>query len=135
MRGSDTARFCDHCQKQVYDLSAMTRSEAERIVCQNAGSLCARFSRAVDGQVLTLDYAARPPAKRRWRLLGLLGLLGLGGLSWLSAAGRLANVTGTRVMGGVSCRPPLRTGVPYSPSFSKMPTATGQPDPADDFDL
>ena len=65
MRGTNVSRFCEHCQKHVYDLSAMPRSRAEQLVCQSAGDLCVRMKRAADGQVMTLDY--RPSAtERRW---------------------------------------------------------------------
>jgi hypothetical protein len=65
MRGNATGRLCGHCQKTVHDLSAMPREEAERLVCQSAGELCIRFTRAADGQVLTLDYQTLS-GKRRW---------------------------------------------------------------------
>jgi hypothetical protein len=67
MTGDARVRYCAGCQKHVYDLSAMTQSEAERLVCDAAGQLCVRFSRAPDGRVQTLDY--QPPAGRRrgWR--------------------------------------------------------------------
>src|SRR5687767_12955814 len=65
MTGSDQQRFCHHCQRHVHDLSAMTRSEAETLICQNAGQLCVRFSRLRDGRIRTLDYC-RPMGKTRY---------------------------------------------------------------------
>lgn len=65
MRGNNVSRFCQHCQKHVYDLSAMPRSRAEQLVCQSAGDLCVRMKRAADGQVMTLDYQPSA-AERRW---------------------------------------------------------------------
>ncbi len=49
MTGNTTRRFCDSCQKQVYDLSAMTRLQAEALVTAKGGQLCARFTRTADG--------------------------------------------------------------------------------------
>ena|SRR5690348_4994624 len=75
MQGDDRARFCTHCQKNVYNLSAMTADDAQALICQSAGNLCARFARSETGEVLTLDYE---PIKRRSRLRRLL--LGAGAL-------------------------------------------------------
>jgi hypothetical protein len=72
MQGTGPTRFCTHCNKHVHDLSAMTRADAERLVCEAAGSLCVRFARdEVSGQVLTLGYAPAP-RQRRWPLWAAL---------------------------------------------------------------
>ena len=66
MLGDERKRFCDHCQKSVHDLSTMTQNDAERLICESAGSLCVRFERDAGGKVMTLDYAP-VREKRRWR--------------------------------------------------------------------
>lgn len=77
MRGDERGRFCGHCQKSVHNLSAMTSDEAERLVCQAAGSLCVRYNVAADGKVLTLDYPAATGRRRwSWRVWALVGLCG-----------------------------------------------------------
>lgn len=43
MHGSDRVRFCDHCAKDVKNLSAVTRKEAMRMVRASGGSLCIRY--------------------------------------------------------------------------------------------
>ena len=53
MRGDERVRFCDRCSLNVYNLSAMTRREAERLVVQSEGRLCVRFYRRKDGTILT----------------------------------------------------------------------------------
>jgi hypothetical protein len=55
MRGGDRVRFCDHCQLNVYNLSALTRSAAEKLVIDREGRLCVRFYRRPDDTVLTQD--------------------------------------------------------------------------------
>jgi len=55
MRGNERVRFCKHCSLHVYNLSAMTRREAERLVAETEGRLCARFYRRADGTVITGD--------------------------------------------------------------------------------
>jgi hypothetical protein len=54
MRGGDRVRFCHRCSLNVYNLSEMTRREAERLVTRTEGErLCVRFYRRKDGTVLT----------------------------------------------------------------------------------
>jgi hypothetical protein len=53
MRGDERVRFCERCSLNVYNLSAMTRREAERVVVRSEGRLCVRFYRRADGTILT----------------------------------------------------------------------------------
>lgn len=43
MHGNDRVRFCDHCAKNVTDLSQITRKRAKRIVRKSNGHLCVRY--------------------------------------------------------------------------------------------
>src|SRR5262245_19117449 len=53
MRGDDRSRFCEGCQKHVYNLAAMTREEAERLIVEKEGDLCARGYQRADGTLMT----------------------------------------------------------------------------------
>ena len=55
MYGDDRRRFCAECKLNVYNLSGMTRDEAERLVMNSEGRLCVRFFRRKDGTILTQD--------------------------------------------------------------------------------
>src|SRR5262245_42133081 len=55
MKGDERVRFCDLCKLNVYNLSAMTRPEAERLIAEKEGCLCATFYRRQDGTILTRD--------------------------------------------------------------------------------
>src|SRR5688572_27086093 len=55
MLGNDLVRFCGQCNKNVYNLSAMKREEAEALIRRMEGQLCARFYRRSDGTILTAD--------------------------------------------------------------------------------
>lgn len=55
MVGDERVRFCGECQKQVYNLSNMNADEAEALVREREGDLCARLYRRADGTVLTAD--------------------------------------------------------------------------------
>jgi hypothetical protein len=54
MRGDERVRFCDQCSLNVYNLSDMTRREAEALLTDaEGGRLCVRFYRRADGTILT----------------------------------------------------------------------------------
>ena len=55
MYGDERRRFCADCKLNVYNLSGMTRDEAERLVMNSEGRLCVRFFRRKDGTILTQD--------------------------------------------------------------------------------
>ena len=55
MIGSERMRFCGACNLNVYNLSGMTRSEAESLIARNEGRLCVRFYRRRDGSIITKD--------------------------------------------------------------------------------
>jgi hypothetical protein len=55
MYGDDRTRFCAECKLNVYNLSGMTREEAERLVTNAEGRLCVRFYRRADGSIITAD--------------------------------------------------------------------------------
>lgn len=53
MQGNERVRFCDKCSYNVYNLSEMTRREAEALITRAEGRLCVRFYRRADGTILT----------------------------------------------------------------------------------
>jgi hypothetical protein len=55
MIGTDRVRFCGQCNLNVYNLSAMTRDQAESVIAANEGRLCVRFYRRRDGSIITQD--------------------------------------------------------------------------------
>lgn len=55
MTGDNRVRFCDHCHLNVYNLSELSRIEAEKLIVSTEGRLCARLFRRTDGTVLTKD--------------------------------------------------------------------------------
>jgi hypothetical protein len=57
MTGDDRVRFCARCSKNVHDLSAMTRDEAETFLETHldADDACVRLYRRPDGRVLTSE--------------------------------------------------------------------------------
>jgi hypothetical protein len=55
MFGEDRKRFCGDCKLNVYNLSGMTRRDAENLLIASEGRLCVRYYRRADGTVLTRD--------------------------------------------------------------------------------
>src|SRR5215469_10713462 len=53
MFGDDRVRHCCECNLNVYNISEMTRSEAEELIRSREGRLCVRFYRRADGTILT----------------------------------------------------------------------------------
>jgi len=68
MTGTDQARFCGQCRKNVYNLSEMTRDDAQRVVEEHEGRLCVRFYTRADGTMLTQDCSVGMQAVRYRRV-------------------------------------------------------------------
>jgi hypothetical protein len=60
MTGDDKIRFCDACNKQVFNLSVMTQRQAEAIIAATRGNLCARIITRTDSSLLTAQIVAEP---------------------------------------------------------------------------
>lgn len=70
MYGDDRKRFCGECKLNVYNLSGMTRDEAEALIMNAEGRLCVRFYRRADGSVITQDCPVGwAKVKQRTRLI------------------------------------------------------------------
>ena len=76
MVGDDRIRFCGQCEKNVYNLSAMPRDEAEALLAAREGKMCVRLFKRTDGTVMTSDCPVG--VKRRRRRRAVAGVLGGG---------------------------------------------------------
>src|SRR5262245_32756009 len=79
-------RFCSQCNLNVYNLSDMSRQEAEALINKTEGRLCVRFYRRADGSILTQNCPVGLKAiKRRvaWVAQVVLGMV----LSFVSGLG------------------------------------------------
>ena len=107
MEGDDRARHCAECRLTVYDLSAMTRAEAEALITEREGDVCVRFWQRSDGRVLTQDCPSGVRRRRRRsRALAATAALAIG-------AG--ATLTSSCLM-GAPMRPRSTTSAPSTPS-------------------
>ena len=110
MDGDERVRFCRECNRNVYNLSAMTKVEALQLVAQREGRACVRFYQRRDGTVLTTDCpvgrkrsflskAARTAAALAGAAIGLTKLTACG-----DEAGQ-PEIMGEAVMGTPPVRP------------------------------
>lgn len=65
MVGDERVRYCNRCDLHVYNLSGMTRREAEALVTSSEGRLCVRFYRRTDGTILTRNCPVGLSALKR----------------------------------------------------------------------
>ncbi len=55
MPGDEKVRFCSLCHLNVYNISQMTRNEAEELLETNGENVCLRLYRRSDGTLITKD--------------------------------------------------------------------------------
>ncbi len=99
MQGDDKVRFCGECRLHVYNLSAMSRREAEEMVRNKEGRLCVRFFQRADGTVLTQDCPRGLAAVGRATGKALTTLAGVVVAMLLLMFGLLVLVSGGRANG------------------------------------
>jgi hypothetical protein len=74
---TDRRRFCGACKLHVYNLSDMSRQEAEAFVAKAEGRTCIRMFRRADGTVLTRDCPVGLRALRQRLVRSLAALVGM----------------------------------------------------------
>lgn len=67
MHGNDIVRFCDHCAKDVTDVSTLTRKEALRLVRSSKGNICVRYMQDPKKQIPVF-------AEKLYQITGRAGL-------------------------------------------------------------
>lgn len=138
MVGDDRRRHCGQCDRAVYDLSSLSRDEAEALVGARAATgerLCVSFFVRQDGTVLTADCPVGLAAVRRrlaWIAASLGALLalvaGVVGLRQLSGGrggrGGWFSQPATRIAGEMW----VPTPTPPRPAPTTAPAGPGAPD-------
>lgn len=102
MVGDERVRFCGQCQLNVYNLSAMTKQDAERLITQTEGKLCIRYYRRTDGTILTRNCPVGLRALKRR----------LSRMAAATASAILSFGAGILVVTGLRQRPPVSATAP-----------------------
>ena len=69
MTGDERVRHCADCKKNVYNISELTRDEAEALIVEKEGRLCVRYYQRTDGTILLKDCTIGVRRKRRRRIV------------------------------------------------------------------
>ncbi|MEO8704371.1 MAG: hypothetical protein ABI867_30230 [Kofleriaceae bacterium] len=90
MAGDARSRHCGDCQKTVYNLSDLTRDEAEALIIEKEGRLCVRYFERADGTILLKDCTVGIAKKRKRRIIaaGAVALLAGGAVLALRSESR-----------------------------------------------
>lgn len=142
MAGDERRRFCGACKLHVYDVAAMSRTEAEALLSasrgtQGGGRLCLRLTRRADGRVVTEDCGpVRRTLRRRARRLRLAASALLAMLFPFGAAGCGARGDGAGGGTGAGGSPAMGTPVlpPELGDVGAPPALVGEvclPDPVE----
>jgi hypothetical protein len=151
MSGNDKARFCKSCQKNVFNISMMTRQQAESLIHSREGNLCVRYAQREDGTVITNDCPvgiekAKSAVYKPWRffvasvagiIAAICGALGISPSfaqppidppsridKTLKVVGRIAPIPKTNQA------PPVLMGeMPAHSTSSQAPVLMGKPAP------
>jgi len=137
MQGNERVRFCGQCSLNVYNLSAMSRKEAEALIMRSEGRLCVRFYRRGDGTILTNNCPVGLRALQR-RARKVTGAVCASVISFLTGIGVFAGAeklndwhggSESRVMGAlaIEAREPVEVNVVAGEmSFSDEPWVKGE---------
>lgn len=128
MYGNERKRFCGRCKLNVYNLSDMTRQEAENLLLSSEGRLCVQFFRRADGTVLTKNCPVGWQAVRRrvWKIATA---------AFSIFAGLFTGVTGfnllTRLTESISSFRPIEVVGAVPVTAVTQGEASPEPNPAD----
>ncbi len=137
MVGDERVRFCLHCEKNVYNLSSMSREGAEELLRSQLGDgVCVRYYQREDGTVLTQDCPVGVKKKRRKKIA-----MAAAGASMLAAAAatfasRRTVLQGEPVLMGAvavpiqNVSPPLDEPAPPSPPVPSSSVTDPSNDPS-----
>ena len=106
MVGNNRQRFCGQCKLNVYNLSGMTKSEAENLLMNSEGRVCARFFRRSDGTILTKDCpvgwaAVKKRISRVWTAVASMLITMFSGIGIVSVYQNMSVESEPHVMGAI----------------------------------
>jgi hypothetical protein len=129
MRGTAAVRECARCERQIHDLSALTRAEAEQLL-SGGERICVRLVRTANGRIVTADAPLLPaPYRRPWTGVSVAALAAVLGLS--EARGSAARSVTPPSVANVQAAPaiPARNAPRNRSVHGTVLDATGAPFP------
>ena len=133
MVGGERTRFCQQCSLNVYNLSGMTKREAEALITNTEGRLCVRFYRRADGTILTRNCPVGLSALKRRASRAARAVLS-SVLTFFAGLGLYANLRSQpeeALMGAVVFEP-LESETEYTRPVSDPPPFNGPVASADE---
>ena len=120
MPGDEQVRHCGQCKQNVYNVSALTRAEAMRLL---QGRACLRIYRRPDNTVITSDCRERLRAARKRGLLVFAGVALV--VLWAQICAQFVGLMGLkRLLGGHQTM-----GAPVPVPGQLAPPIMGEPPP------
>ena len=128
MTGDERSRFCKLCTKHVYNLSVMTRAEAEALIVEKEGKLCVQYAKRADGTIISDNCPVGLRTVRdslRWIGAGVAAVLAFSGACLAAALGNNARPASFKdwfierpheVLKGDCAATPTRIPTPSHPS-------------------
>ena len=113
MVGDERVRFCGKCELNVYNLSGMSKREAEAVVTGAEGRLCVRFYRRADGSIITRNCPVGLRAVKR-RVSRVANAVASAALGFFAGLG-LAPSPGRATMGDTGFYPAPPREAPAPP--------------------
>lgn len=105
MLGDERVRFCNICSKHVYNLSAMSKVEAELLINRSQEGLCARIYIRKDRTVMTSDCPVGLAAIRKRIAKRMVAVAAVVAGLLTGATSVVMNHVPERRMGRISIRP------------------------------
>ena len=112
MVGDERVRFCGKCEKNVFNLSSMSREAAEALLRERSAwrkRLCVRYYQRADGTILAADCPVGVSKKRRRKLA--IAAVGAGAMAIAAATGASRARCHTSVTLGGFQQQPTEVGV------------------------
>lgn len=129
MVGDERMRYCGQCSLHVYNLSGMTKREAEGLVANAEGRLCVRYYQRADGSILTRNcpVGLRALKQRVSRIAGAALSAVIGFFAGLGLNFGLTPAPARHVMGAMAMPVELKRTPPPPPVVDVTPPVVDVP--------
>ena len=131
MRGNERVRFCGECSMNVYNLSNMSKRDAEALITSAEGRLCVRYYHRGDGTILTNNCPVGLQRLKR-RMSGISRAVASSVLSFFAGMAVLAGIQGAHNSPGATTEAGIDLIDPV-PLGEEETAPPAPPQPAEEF--